>query len=915
LPGAFNERIAGSDARKAFRVFAAEMFAGQAGHVVFGYRPCDDAAGLKRVWKEVADQLWLHLSDPGSQQRSRFAQWYACGADAITGYRLATEALLADRSAIDAVEAEMRVFFQKLAALPHLGHLGAVDVAVVDWMGFVAELQSRPGLKFRWFPSTRPPGLMPFDGGGVAPPFRSFLSNRQLYYSRSAHALSFPEAASDTPPLEDDLLSLLDRHTGLIITGRGGVGMTSLTWELGARAQQNGWLVVRASATFGDEDVNALLSHLTSPGKALLLIDQIEAAESFPVRVEHLESLNAAGPHHIRYIANCRTSNYRRVAAIPNHAHVDVSPETGPFAAWLDGYRRAAVRSVLTRAKIEVTPANLQVCRDVPLFAVVMAFLRQRGVRRSDFSDFLADGDLGSWITKRIGRSFDRPVGGELAMLAAAFPMGEKERDALSGTMHELSERLAADGWIEKVTGGDGASRWVVVHDVLADCVILSHLEQPGTDTTRFIEALFDVAEANGAMAAVLAALQRIAGSAVLQKAEWPALFGKWLSRFTPQWLAVARFLYSALLTASEDHALIEEPLRRWLALHAETESAQFVSVAWLDAGGDRALVAEPLRRWLIRHAETDTAHFLYLAWLGAGGDLAAVDDPLRRWLARHTEAREAGPLFAAWLDAGGNPALIEELLRRWLVVHAEAEGAGIVYGAWLEAEGTRGVVEFPLVRWLTSHPEPETTGLSSAARLKRQRAFSFVRDAAFAAMARLRESAEGSYVSKALTKQDDLPDEAVLDILTWCRHFARNDDALWRLSQLEERIARPGVASEACHVAELLLDPWLDPASLPAPPIANNITRILASLTHITDPALRERAGVLLARWLRHPHGFDSSWCPPGCVSALVGEVRTLIARRVIDMAADAEAIDRFAHWKRKRQPAIRRTRGAAGR
>jgi len=66
--------------------------------------------------------------------------------------------------------------------------------------------------------------------------------------------------------------------------------------------------------------------------------------------------------------------------------------------------------------------------------------------------------------------------------------------------------------------------------------------------------------------------------------------------------------------------------------------------------------------------------------------------------------------------------------------------------------------------------------------------------------------------------EQRDLPDEAVLDILAWCRHFARNEDALWRLSQLEERIVRPGVASVACHVAEVVLEPWLDAASSPSP-------------------------------------------------------------------------------------------------
>src|SRR5205807_3936258 len=139
-------------------------------------------------------------------------------------------------------------------------------------------------------------------------------------------------------------------------------------------------------------------------------------------------------------------------------------------AAWLDGYRRAAVRSVLATARIVVTPAHLQVCGDLPLLAVVMAFLRS-GQRRDDLRDLLTDGDLGSWFTGRAGQSLGRPIGPELAMLVAAFPMREEARDALSGTMLELSERLAADGWIEKVTGGGDAPRWVVAHDVFADRV------------------------------------------------------------------------------------------------------------------------------------------------------------------------------------------------------------------------------------------------------------------------------------------------------------------------------------------------------------------------------------------------------------------------------------------------------------
>jgi hypothetical protein len=1465
--GKFNERIAGSDAGRAFQVFAGEVLAKRyprihaygaggrdggidldtQGHVVVECKHCDDGDALQKAWGDVAERLRRHLADPDHPGQSQYSPWYAAGANAIVGYRLVTDGVFANRSRIQEFQGEIRAFFEDLGKNQHLAHLRALDIEVLDWNDFESELKSHPELLFRWFPSTRPNGLMPLDEVQEGRLFRSFLSGTKLpYYSRSAHVLAVGNLESHMPQ-EDDLLLLLEGMTGLIITGKGGVGKTRLTIELGHRGKQNGWIVLRASAMFRDEAIDDLLSRFVSPTDVLILIDYVEMIESFADRIEHIEMLNATLPHRIRYVANCRTSYYRNVQTISGHARVDVSPTAGHSSTWLEGYRRAIVEKVLSTSGIDFTPAHLKVCRDVPVFAVFMAFL-QNQKRTDDLHELVTDGEFGRWIARRVQQSFGQPIGSTLAMLVAAFPMEERRRSALSGSMRELFERLAADGWIEKLTGGPDAGLWVTAHDAIADRLILNHIENLGAGANLFIEELFDFSEANDGISSVLIALQRLGDSMVLQAFDWVKHFAERMHRRAPRWLAArmlimqnnlipvagriellestadcwddlvggiafqnvlgwickqvmeagspvagvealrpwvlkaadqrktsgyilsrglvlfpelraatqhwlethpidfrtsyivvawlnqgygttavaryvaawiqrfavdtqapfvyrawlnsggdrllvessvgrwlalhaeteaAQFLYHAWLDAGGDRALVEEPISRWLTLHSEIEAAQFVYKAWLDAGGggalveeairrwlkvhdeiesaqfvypawlsavgDRALVEEPIRRWLTLHAEIEAAGFVYRAWLDAGGDQALVEEPIKRWIKVHTDIESAQFVYCAWLDAGGDRALVEEPIRRWLTLHseigaaqfvykawldagggralveeairrwlkvhdeiedaqyvyrawlsaggdralveepirrwltlhaeieaagfvyrgwldaggdqaiveegisrwlkvhdeiedaqyvyrawlsaggdralveepitrwltlrAEIEVAGFVYRGWLDAGGDRAVVEEPIKRWLALHAEIEAAGfvyrgwldaggdqalveegisrwlkvhdeiedaqyvyrawlsaggdlalveepitrwltlraeievagfvyrgwldaggdralaeeaigrwlkvhdqiedaqyvyrawLSAGghralieepmrrwftlyaetqvagfvyrgwldaggdrelieepirrwlalhdeteeagfvyrgwldaqgaievlqshvirwfglhsqsegadfvvvAYLKRGGSLKEVRGAAFAAMARLRESAGGAFVSKVLAKQHDLPDEAVLNVLWWCRHFAGDDDALWRFSQLGEKIARAQVAAETCSVAERVLAPWLSETSSPTPEVANNITRVIAGMTLITEPSLHERVGVMLARWLRHPRGFSTSnWCPVSCVAPLVSGVRALIEHGVVDMTSDAEAIDRFAEWKRQR-------------
>ena len=1159
----FDVRIAGADAGEAFQTFAAEVLRfryprlhayrarGRDGGIdldapsgiVLECKHCG-TRDAQSAWNEVATTLDKHLSDPAGPGQSQYAPWYASNGDAITVYVFATNAEFANRSRKDELRNEIRTFFSTLARRSHLAHLRNLDVEVLDWSDFESELKAHPEMLFRWFPAARPAAFTLLDTIADGKLFRSFLSEATLpYYSRAAY-LKAGVKPTASPLTEDDLLRKLDGATGLIITGKGGAGKTRLTLELGRRAREHGWLVMRASSSFSGADLDDLLVRLGEPRNVLLLVDYVETIASFADRVEHIDLLNATARHRIRYIANCRTSYYRNVQTIGGHERVDITPAGGAPAAWLDDYRRTVVERILLESGIAVTAEHRKVCRDIPVFAVFMTYL-QRQKRTDDLHELVADGEFGTWIARRVQRNFDRAIAGELTTLLAMFPMDEPRRAALPPPTRELFERLVSDGWVEQLAGGPEAGQWVTAHDALADRVILNHLESLGPAAALFIRELLSFSETHDGIASALVSLQRLSDAPELQAIDWVGLFAErlnvgadgwravrplilqnnlltpagrielleatrpcwedlvgdrdfqsvmgwvckqfsdagddrtlpidalrawvlrsaeqvqrdyllarglflfpelrtaaerwlashpvdfqthfllvswlsnghgpatvarhaamWLEKFTVasrasflyrawleaggdrvlveepirKWLEQhgeseqADFVYRAWLDADGDRVLVEEPIRKWVEQHGESEDAKFVYRAWLDAGGDRVVVEEAIRRWLEQHGESKDAQFVYRAWLDAGGDRVLVEEPIRKWVEQHGESKDAKFVFRAWLNAGGDRVVVEEAIRRWIEQHGGSEDAQFVYSAWLDAGGDRVVVEEAIRRWIEHHGESEDaqfvyrawldagsdrvvveeairewverhgeseqadfiyrawldaggdrvvieepirkwlerhTGADGAdflvvAYLKRGGDFERVREAAMAAMRRLRESPDGSFISKVLARQPDLPDDSVLDILAWCRRYSENDDALWRLSQLGEKIARSTVAADACVVCETVLKRWLEPASSPAPTIATMVTGVLVAIGTFRDWQLRGCAYAMLVRWLRHPAGLDvARIADPDTVPRLITLVGVLLKRRDLDLHADADVLARVTGWAERCAPA----------
>ena len=108
---------------------------------------------------------------------------------------------------------------------------------------------------------------------------------------------------------EDTLLAKLetDEVSGLIITGRAGVGKTRLMLELGHRALARGWPVMKVLRGHIDRDaLRQFAEQLPPRTPALLLFDYIETRGDFDDLAEEILTLNQTYCFRLRYLVGRR---------------------------------------------------------------------------------------------------------------------------------------------------------------------------------------------------------------------------------------------------------------------------------------------------------------------------------------------------------------------------------------------------------------------------------------------------------------------------------------------------------------------------------------------------------------------------------------------------------------------------------
>jgi hypothetical protein len=712
----------------------------------------DGLADARKRWREVAAKLETHLADPKgpTKGQAQYQPWYETNPP-IQRFVFCISASLDNLKQRNELAGEIRETFSALASRhSHLSHLGNLSITLLDWGNLEARLRKNPHLVFRWFPSTRPFGFVPLDESVEAGTLRSYLSSEKLpYYSRSQHLAAVPAPTGVDVPGEDALLDCLEggEITGLVVTGAGGVGKTRLSLEIGRRAQERGWMVLCVRSRLQEDSLHALRERLTPAARVLLVIDYVETQRDFADLVDTLNDLNDTFNFNVRYIASCRTSYYNAVAPTSRHRQVDISPHRLPRAeAWFEGYRRETVRHILARSGLEVSERHLSVCRDMPVLAVLLAYLHASG-RGEELRGLLEEEDFARWVAKRVQLSFPgAPIDRRLATLMSLFPVPEAL--ATQGELQEyraLHDRLATDGWIEKVAPGAGAEGrvWATAHDVLADQIVLSYLGTIPHTVEHFADELLTLAAHAACLRSALISLQRLADHPLARSFDWSPLIARQMDSCPAAWREVRNLVVrTPLLSPAEQIALMAGRDEIWRGAEEDTDfqnalgwfarwafegagealspESRTILTSWLERAAPRAsgsnfvltwglrfapqLVRGPALEWILSHPKLFQTHYLLVAWLETGLPPDEVRYSVNTWLERFPEDPHVSFVVKAWLDAKGERELVRGPMREWLKEHAAVPKAQFVYHAWLDAKGELGLVREPIREWLKQH-------------------------------------------------------------------------------------------------------------------------------------------------------------------------------------------------------------------
>ncbi len=911
----------------------------------------DDLGPAQRRWRDVARKLATHLADPGGPTRgqAQYRPWYRTDPK-IAEFVFCISSVLKTQKQIDDLEEEIASFFTGLSREhEHLAHLGGLSVRILGWNDLCQRLRQRPHLLFRWFPKTRPQGLVPLAESRARGVFRSYLTSEKLpYYSRRHHLTSTPSPVKVDIPDEEGLLTLFEDEntTGLVVTGGGGVGKTRLTQEVAGQAEKHGWLVFRVQGYLQADALERLAEWITPETPVLLLLDYIEIQKDFAEVEQVINDLNDTYRLRLCYIASCRPSYYRVLHTSSRRQRVDLSPYgPGLERSWLEDYWHGIVRHILQHGGVEVTDRHLAVCQDVPIFAVFMAYLHSAG-RHTELAELLKEADFGSWVSKRVQLSFRQPaISRDLALFVSLLPMPADFFCRMDqGRFSDLLDNLANDGWVEQLPTEEfeGSVCWATAHDVLADQIVLSYVRGIPPTAERFVEEVLALASEVGCLRSALYALQRVVDQPPLTSVDWAGVLVRKMADVPSVWREVRDLLVqTSLLTPRQRIHLLGEHmevwdgaweeaevqisigwLARWVQREADPEldeAGHGVLSAWIERAAQHVTVSNSVLSWglrlypeLVRAFALDWIRsrpgefqttYLITSWLECGFPLEEISVAVERWVSKFCKAQRFQFVAKAWLDAGGEQDLVRGPITVWLKRYNTIPEARFVYKAWLDAGGELGLVRAPITAWLEEHGTAAEADFVYKAWLEAGGSFSLVKLQAVNWLRQYCDTAEAVYLTKFLAKQGDIPVEAVADILTWCRTFPVHEDAIWRLTQLGTHLLRTDVVEEVIITCEAVLIPLILKDVQLKPVTRGQITTLFSYL--IGAPGLRfgplrGRVDTLLMAWLHNPSSYGTRPVPHASVQrrSYVQRIVDLLVSGDLSVTDDREHLKRFLQW-----------------
>ena len=400
-----------------------------------------------------------------------------------------------------------------------------------------------------------------------------------------------------------------------------------------------------------------------------------------------------------------------------------------------------------------------------------------------------------------------------------------------------------------------------------------------------------------------------------------------------------ARFVYKSWLDAAAtlektdtaaQIAKVETHVLAWLGKYDTAEVAEFVYQSWLDAAAtlDKtdtaaqiAKVETHLLAWLDKHGTAEVAQFVYKSWLDAAATLektdtaaqiAKVETHVLAWLGKYDTAEIAEFVYQSWLDAAATLdktdtaaqiAKVETHLLAWLDKHGTAEDAQFVYKSWLDAGGSADRIRGSMLGWLRENLGYQNYDFVIKAWLESTHDFASVRIPGLSWLKQNTKNPDAVFVLKFISRDPDLPPDAIEDIISWCTNFPNDFDAICRISPIFGRFAsgtleRP-LIDAALPVLEQVRVDWLTDKGVRVATLAT--IGALAWKARSVDNIERRLDAIhknILLNSSAYSRHFVARMPSFALNPALAQHVASMIARKVIEPEAAMDALVRFADW-----------------
>ena len=694
-------------------------------------------------WKKVRGNLDKNLPRGLDDCHGPYRTWF-CLTPRIVTYTFVVSCPIFPLVHKDELRQEIKASFDALSfRLSDLAHMKDIAVEVVDWNDLRGRLEASPQVLFKWFRDFLMPGLTLIARDRPIQGFRRYQQESILpYYSIRAHLDTLPQDGIED---EEDLWkSLAAEVAGLVISGVGGVGKSRLMMELAKLAERDGWLVFDASENVKSDDVNRMAQRHATAG-VLFLFDYLENLSEFRSISLNIVQFFGGGMR-VRFIASARETFVNANQMFEDSVRVlSCSPDGGIQSQWWHDYRVAAVRHIAGRLGIVSLDGMPD---DIPAVAVLEAELTKG-------RSMLGDGSVAKqWARKRVSALLKDDVSRRsLALVAAQCPLDDEPCHRLVGESRQAFAVLCNNGWIETREDETGSKSYWVVHDYLADQIILDWLNMDGVRglaKTAEVKELLKLAYLLGSLGSVIGTLQRILGAVTgFDLDTFSKLLEVEIAANGDIWRLHRRdVLYTRLLSTTDKVALLQSlggywqdaekelwfqleiaALAKSIAAHAEVRrdisrdawgnfESKVITLAsaadernMLVTYGLRLLPAnEQLQKvalaWLAGFGECYGATYVLRAWLDMGLAWRTVERAVRVWLGKFGLSVDAQFVLAAWLRAAraAGRAAFERDMLNWCKRHGRVVEAQHVYSAWLRAEGSPFVISEHVLAWLMEH-------------------------------------------------------------------------------------------------------------------------------------------------------------------------------------------------------------------